>query len=265
MDALIFSAIAVGHYTLTPLFILATNKIRGAIEPSEIGPQDFPASVAIFFEAQARALEQIGFQRTAYIHTPQSVTGTVAISSYLVMMLNRATGDQAMIASIMKLDSGAESVSSQYVEFSTHYGDGRVFDTLNSEALSGFGRIDSHIITRLPNVSDPRMLYALHRSVIARHNVTARPVLYDGSNVAAHLQQEHVRALSGQVRCGRFRFSESSNIFRCTIKGAYLMTWGQMWPISYFRRLAMDRRARKTLQEFHTANPTLPPLPPLPA
>ena len=255
-------AIAFGYYAVTPMVILATNRIKGAIEPVEIAPQDFPASVAVFFESQARALEQVGFHRTAYIHTPEAVNG---VSNYLVAMLNRTTGDQAVITSIMKVADGVECLSSQYVEMTTRFADGRIFDTLNSALLSSFARIDSHIITRVPNVRDPRLLFGVHRSVIARHKVTAPPAPFDNLNVPACVQEEHTRALLGQVRCGRFRFNKSANLFRPTIKGAFLMAWGQMWPFSYFRRLAMERRARRTLEEFHATNPTLPPLPPLPA
>src|SRR5256885_13455235 len=84
------------HYVSAPLMTRATSKSKAAIKPVEIGPQDFPAKLAVFFETQARALEQMGFHRTAYMRMPESVTGAGRrIDSYVVTMLNRVTGDAA--------------------------------------------------------------------------------------------------------------------------------------------------------------------------
>src|SRR2546423_6866720 len=106
------------------------------MEPMEIGRQDFPAKLAVFFETQARALEQMGFHRTAYMRMPESVTGAGRrIDSYVVTMLNRVTGDAASIVAILNVASGVEQVGTQYVELSTRYADGRMFDTLNSPQL----------------------------------------------------------------------------------------------------------------------------------
>lgn len=259
-----FLTMAAGYFLLLPLVILATNKVRAVIEPVEIPPQDFPASIAAVFETQARALEQIGYQRMAYFRIPTTASGVSArIESYCVMMLNRATGDRAMIAAVANVVSGTANVTTQYVELSTRYSNGRMFDTLNASSLPGFAANPLETKTRVPSVTDPRVLHSLHRFVIARDAITARPVTYDQSTVAEHLKAEHMDSLMEQVRAGRFYLNKARDTFRPTLKGAYLMSWGQMWPITLFRRSAMERRARKTLREFHAVHPPLPP--PLPA
>lgn len=256
--------VAAVHYISAPLMVRATQKTKAAVDPVEISPQDFPTKLAVFFETQARALEQIGFRRIAYIKIPESTTGAGArIDSYVVIMLNRTTGDRASIVAILNVASGVEQVTTQYVELSTRYPDGRMFDTLNSPQLGAFGRIPSETKTRVPDEKDPRLLYALHRFVISRNNVAGRPIACDENTVAEWFAKERVDSLDGQVQCGRYYLSKRTNEYRPTLKGAFLMTWSLMWPISYFRRAAMERRARKTRQEFHAANPTLPPLPPL--
>ena len=263
---LVFLLIGAGHYILSPLLIGASHKIKANIAPLEIGPQDFPAKLAVFFETQARALEQIGFHRTAYLRVPTAVTGASArMESYVVTMFNRQTGDGATITAILNVASGIQQVTTQYVELSTRYPDGRMFDTLNTQQLGAFGRIPSETKTRLPGQNDPRLLYALHRFVIARNNVAGRPLSTVENNAATWLANEHSGSLDGQVRCGRYYLSKRTNEYRLTLKGAFLMSWSLMWPMSFFRRSAMHRRARKILQEFRAANPSLPPLPPLPA
>jgi hypothetical protein len=264
--ALVLLLIGAGHYVVGPLMIAATNKVKAKIEPMEIGPQDFPAKLAVFFETQARALEQMGFRRTAYLRIPEAVTGASArIESYLVTMFNRETGDGAAITAILNVASGIQQVTTQYVELSTRYPDGRMFDTLNSQQLGAFARIPSETKTRLPGENDPRLLYALHRFVLGRNNVVGRPISTVENNAGAWLAKEHSGSLDGQVRCGRYYLSKRTNAYRPTLKGAFLMSWSLMWPMSFFRRSAMQRRARKILREFRAANPSLPPLPPLPA
>src|SRR4051812_11125582 len=155
------------HFGFTPLVNFAANKIRAQIDPVEIGPEEFPARLAVYFEAQASALEKIGFHRVAYFRIPESVTGHgVRVYNYSIMMLNREMGDSATINAIMKVASDVESVSTQYVEFSAHYADGRMFETLNSPALGIFSRVALETKTRVPSVTDPRQLYAVHRFVI---------------------------------------------------------------------------------------------------
>jgi hypothetical protein len=264
MDPLVFLLIGAGHYAMAPLLVGATHKVKANIEPVEIGPQDFPAKLAVFFETQARALEQIGFHRTAYLRLPAAVTGaSVRIESYVVTMFNRETGDGAAITAILNVASGIQRVTTQYVELSTRFADGRMFDTLNTQQLGAFGRNPSETKTRLPGENDPRMLYALHRFVLGRNNVSGRPISTVENNAAAWLAKEHAGSLDGQVRCGRYYLSKRTNEYRPTLKGAFLMSWSLMWPMSFFRRSAMHRRARRILQEFRVANPSLPPLPPL--
>jgi hypothetical protein len=264
--ALVLLLIGAGHYALSPLVIAATSKVKANIEPREIGPQDFPAKLAGFFETQAQALEQIGFHRTAYLRVPETVTGASArMESYVVTMFNRETGDGAVITAILNVASGIQQVTTQYVELSTRYPDGRMFDTLNTQQLGAFARIPSETKTRLPGENDPRLLYALHRFVIGRNNVSGRPLSTVENDAGAWLAKEHVGSLDGQVRRGRYYLSKRTNEYRPTLKGAFLMSWGLMWPMSFFRRSAMHRRARKILQEFRAANPTLPPLPPFAA
>lgn len=244
------------HFGLTPLITFKGNKIRAQVDHVEIGPEEFPTQVAVYFEAQATALEGIGFYRVAYFKQSESVSGNAArVYNYCILMLNRETGDGAMISAIMKVVSGVESVATKYVEFSTRYADGKMFDTLNSSSLGAFAQVASEIKTRVPSVTDPRQLYALHRFVIARANVVGRPVTYDQSSAADHLQAERLGSLTAQVRCGRYYLNKAGDTYRPTLKGAYLMTWGLMWPFSIFRRRAMDRRAASTLREFYAVYP----------
>ena len=251
-------------FGLMPLVILKSNKIRAKIDHVAIAPEEFPAQIAVYFETQASALEQLGFYRVAYFKVPESVTGRgVRVHNYCVLMLNRETGDGALIAAIMQVASGVESVSNQYVEFSTRYADGRMFDTINSSSLGAFAPVASHTITRAPSVTDPRQLYALHRFVMAKANVVGRPLTFDQSTAVDFLNAERLGSLNAQVRSGRFYLNKAGDTYQPTLKGAYLMTWGLMWPFSIFRRRSMQRRADRILREFHALSPTLPP--PLPA
>jgi hypothetical protein len=239
------------HFGLTPLIGLSSKKIRPQVEQEAIEPEEFPAQLAVYFEAQASALEPLGFHRVAYFRMPKSGPG----HNYCILMLNRETGDSAMVSAIMEVAGGVERVSTQYLEFSTRYPDGRLFDTLNSSSLSIFARVASETKTRVPSVTDPRQLYALHRFVIARANVAGRPVTFDQSTAADHLNAERRETLTAQVRSGRFYWNTADDTYRRTLKGAYLMTWSLMWPISIFRRRAMERRAGQILREFRAVFP----------
>ena len=54
----------------------------------------------------------------------------------------------------------------------------------------------------------------------------------------------------GQAKRGWLYYDEAEDVYRFTIKGAYLTTWGLLQPIKAIRLAMLHQRARSVLQEF---------------
>ena len=55
-----------------------------------------------------------------------------------------------------------------------------------------------------------------------------------------------------QVQAGRMRLDAAAGVYRPTLKGAYLMTWGLMWPMKAVRQWQMRNRSQALQRELAT-------------
>jgi hypothetical protein len=87
-----------------------------------------------------------------------------------------------------------------------------------------------------------------------KHGLAGKKVLYEPEEALDYLGRFAFREpCEEKVRRGWYYFDPAKDCFRPTLKGAYLLTWGLMQPFKVFRKLALLRRERKTLEEFEQA------------
>lgn len=242
---------------------MAANPDLKLMDLDELAPD-----IADYLEEQSQSLASLGFVKSAVVR----MAGATNVTTYLVMAINRTAGDKAM-ATVM---FGHTAIASRedapppwrrdslgqrraYLEFSTRLATGEVFDTLNSPMLGSFRKKPGDFRTHVPMVADPSELYRLHLCVMRKHGATSPRIVYEPGKALDYLVDVAInQSCEEQVAFGRMFHDETTDAYRPTIKGAYLMTWGMMHPFLFFRQIAMRRRARRILAELHQAEGTSP-------
>lgn len=236
----------VGLYFLgTPLLILLSQKFSANPQCNELQLHTLEPAISTFIMEKTRALFELGFDEPVLVHMPNPTPG---VAVYLVMLINRAAGDKAMVTALI---SEASSLRTCYVEFSTRYVDDQVVDTLNSADISAFVPGEKIIRSQAPSVTDLSELYRLHQYLLRKNGNSGKKMVYDEGQAIAYLKEYALKkTYNEQVSKGWLRYAADGDCYRPTIKGAYLITWGLLQPIKYFRELAMKSKEKQLLAEF---------------
>lgn len=136
-----------------------------------------------------------------------------------------------------------------YVEFSRLYEDGSLLCVNNSPVASAYPDMAVKIMARVPEHNRPESLYQVFKRLVASlHNSApaANAAELDCFRVIEDFMHRESDELARRGYCrpemdaGGFR--------RVTLKGAYLMTWGQLFPGSWLKKHRDARYAKRLLQ-----------------
>jgi hypothetical protein len=267
-------------YIGLPLLILFSQKAQADPQFLPIDSSSVPPDVSRFFSSVVPELEKEGFYVSVSLGLPSLMPD---MQTFLVMLINRSTGDRAMVTVINSTNPKALSTV-MYLEFSTRFVTGECFDTLNAPTLSAFQNGPKNTKTRVPSVQDPHTLYQIHRWVMnqkapAASKITCRDgeegdhlksVLIESYNERvldfrwqdssswqdAYYRTMIIESYDEQVRFGRLKLNAGEAVYQPTIKGAYLMTWGMLWPLSWIRKAMMKSEEQATLRAFRATQGT---------
>jgi hypothetical protein len=242
-------ALVPAFYLGAPLLIRFQQRMNAHPDFEAVDLDELRPSIARFLENRMDDLLDMGFGEPTLVHLPDSMPN---VTSYLVMLVNRRTGDKAMVTVIV--GHGAVRLQTSYVEFSTRFETGEVFNTLNTSELNAFPPGPTTVRTQVPDVRDPQELYELHRFVMGKHRAKGRKELYEPGEALDYLQRfAFTKAYERQVKRGWLYYDEGGDCYRPTLRGACMMTWGLMQPMKAIRRSALRSRAAKILAEFDEA------------
>jgi hypothetical protein len=192
-------------------------------------------------------LFKIGFDEPTLVQIPKFVP---QVNSYLIMLVNRHTGDKAMVTALV-----SQRLQLLYLEFTTRFGSGEVFNTLNATEIPAFPPYAKKVRTQVPAVDDAQELYRLHTFVMNKHQVQGEKVLYEPGQALDYLARfAFLKPFDEQVKRGWLFYDQESDSYRMTFKGAYPIVWGLMQPFKALRKMALNRRAKNILEEFHQAS-----------
>jgi hypothetical protein len=233
-------------YLGIPLMIRFQQKMQAHPALEELDFDRLSPSISQFLMNQTKTLYALGFDEPTLVQLPKPVTN---VTTYLVMLVNRNAGDKAMVTAV--LGHGPAPLQTCQVEFSTRFDTGEVFDTHNAPILMAFPPLPRAIRTQVPILKDLQKLYALHNYVMSKHAPKGMKFLYDPGTALDYLTQfTFIKSYDGQVQRGLLYFDQGEDVYRFTVKGAYLVTWGLMQPIKAMRFAALHKRARTILEEF---------------
>lgn len=231
-----------------PLLVLASQKINPDPQLDAIDPAMWPPAVAQTMSRVEHDLYALGFSIVGRFGMPNAMPN---VSTMVTMLVNYRSGDKAMITAIWANANGFWSLKTHYTEFSTRFEDGHCFDTMNSSTLPSFQVAPLDVKTRAPQLKEAADLYALHRFVMRKHGVSGRKLVYDAKDAASYLRRIWRESFEEQVGFGRFRFNGQQ--FVPTVKGAYLMAWGQMWPMTMVIRARLNAQSKAIIAEWRSA------------
>jgi hypothetical protein len=204
--------------------------------------------IAQFLATQTTALFDLGFDEPTLVKIPRAAPH---VTAYLIMLVNRQAGDKAMVTVIVGEPAPIQTL---FVEFSTRFESGEIFNTLNSGEIPAFPPGPTTVRTHVPNVTDPRQLYELHSYVMNKHGPAGKKLLYEAGQALDYLAHDVlVECYEKQVQRRWLYYDQAGDCYRPTLKGAYLMTWGLMQPFKALRKAAVLKRATKMVKEFQEA------------
>jgi hypothetical protein len=237
------------YYLGMPLAIWPFQIFPGHPRLVELDTRHLGSELTHFLKTRMVDLFELGFTEPTTVRMPNSAP---LVSNYLVLMVNRKTGDKAMVTAIV--GGGPVPDRALYVEFSTRFETGEVFNTHNCAILGAFPPAPKTVRTQVPSVIDVKELYEVHQFVMSKRAVRAEKVLYEPGQALEYLiRYAFLKIYDDQVKRGWFAYDANSDYYRPTLQGAYLIAWGLMQPFKAIRTMAMHWRAARILREFDLA------------
>lgn len=243
--------LVLAYYLLFPLLILSQQRFPARPKMTELDMENLDEDQAAFIMSRTRAVIDLGFDEPTMVEMHDAAP---LVSTYLIMLVNRQTGDKAM-ATVM-VGRGPVPEQTAYLEFSTRFETGEVFDTHNASTLGAFPPGPQSVRTQVPTVTDPAELFDLHTFMMDKHQIASKKFVYAPGEALDYLTRyAFIKSYDEQVARGWLWHEPVTDTYRLTVKGAYLIVWGLQQPFKALRHLAMRRRASLALKEFHQARP----------
>jgi hypothetical protein len=252
----IVALVAIGlllPYVVGPILIRrsVTQKLDPDLVPFPPDHPSLPADVAQHFREATRQLVEAGFEVLTGFGLPRQ---TPRVRAVLILFANRVTKEAAMATAMYGDLPDGPQLQTAYVEIISLFRDGALVQTNNSRVLGAFPKRPGVFTTQFPQVHNIARLVTLHRALVERYGGVGEKRLrldeeFHGdarAYLAACMREE----LERQVPNGYMFLSESEGLFRPTWKGAFLMTWKQLFPFKQLREAYRDRRAKQLVAEI---------------
>jgi hypothetical protein len=236
-------------YWLGPVLIWLTNRSRVPRwnVPTALGLESLPTSIRPFFDATDRALVDLGFSLVSVLQQRDLAPG---FSSWVALYVDRAAKVRAVAHAHMPVKPQVAVAPKPALYFVTKWADGRLIETANSSHVSPFPRVPGNESRQFPEVVDPKMLYRIHQLRSAALGSAPRDFPAVGAEVAC-LTKAMADFYQTHVGTGYLRAVEPGQLFRPTVKGATLMTWRLLPPMTWLARWRRRQRNRAFLSEHH--------------
>jgi len=225
-------------YLAGPIVVLLRLEQRIALR--RVQPAELPAEVRSSLEAEADALAPLGFARLEWFAgEPPPRPEAPALFGLLLRSEDTLTG---ALVTVMRTSQR----SARHLELCSVLADGHEVNLSTSAELVFPAHVNpQRTLVQVPWCSGPDALLRDHHRLRLRLAGTRAAGPFPVVSVDALQAQiggDHARA----VAAGYLRPSGHDR-FRLTVRGAFLLTWRQLWPISVLVRALRDRRARRLL------------------
>jgi hypothetical protein len=234
-------------YLGTPLLIWKTFRAEATptiqrIDPSEL---PLPATAQQHLDAVDAELRGLGFESRATLLLPSTMPNVISLLRMFVHPSEKCSAMANSMISRVKTENGERVRHHPYVEFTTRFQDGQVFNTHNSAAAGSFPPPPQTRTTRLPRIQDVTQVYRTHDAITTAKGGSARKVLRLDESFAGdeikYLQACMKEEFENATNAGYLQLGTDGTAYSATVRGAYLMVWKELPPIKQW--LARHRRA----------------------
>ncbi len=254
-------------YLIAPILVRFSQRLSAHPRFEPMDWARVPPEAQQYLAENGQALMALGFQPAAYLFGSGLTANVLPL---LVVSINRQSGDKATTSVFYAGTGGAMTLKARYVEFTAWYADGSSLDTNDNASLGSFVPDPKHPVYRFPTLTDIPQLFALHRQLtqgledtlrgdwppaVAPPGFTHREIVPGTMKVlprpgeeAEDLVEVMVEGYERQCRAGRLYYDAAADAYRPTLRGAYLMCWGQLWPVTALLRAAKRRREGRLLR-----------------
>jgi len=188
-----------------------------------------------FFFQLWKALEELGFSWAG------SYVWHAKVDMFIVGLKHENRRDRATIGYCL-----GPAGDLRFIIFKTEFKPAGSLETTNSPLSGVFPRLPDVRSFRFPEIKNPARLYALHGALVKKYYDLREPDFPEDGTEIDRLKKGMVKNNEKLVKIGYYYLDKKGDFFRPTIKGACLMTWKQLWPISAIRN-ALDRRRAEAL------------------
>jgi hypothetical protein len=244
--ALLALSLPLFPWVVMPILIRRTCRLSREVAFQSFDPDD-PETPAVVQESIAetgRALAGEGFTPRAHLLTENESPHGLA---FLTLFENCPA---RVLARLLTLYTGRGKALKRQtlLALSTEFADGTEIATNNSRALSNSPACPWRTVVNVPDVQDARELYRIHTDVVA--HLSPRSEVCDPvqGDPAGHQQAYTNRERARFVECGYLYADPDADCYRATWKGAVLMAWKMLWPVSAVRRTRLRRRTEALLR-----------------
>ena len=200
-----------------------------------IDDPSLPAAIRAVFESTRAALSGLGFSEVARLRQAPSASGLLG---YVQLLEHPQTFDVCSRLLVARSESGP--VAADQCAFLTERTVGPALATSNMRSGSPWPDNPAFERAVFSDVREPAKLLALHRARLAGAlpgSVRRTTVAQDPAAYQSRIEQA---AKNHMVRCGYWRFDETTQLYRPTWMGAVLMCWRLLPPA---RQILASRRA----------------------
>ena len=237
--------------------ILAYSTVRQSAQPrfDPMGEEssNVPEDISRFFASRERELKQLGFEVRGRYRV-EHLTGK--LDAFALIFVAPAE-KIAALAMALKVPPGLPVRNATVLHLVTRYGDGSALETMNSDRLRPFPPPKGRSVAQLPSVADAPTLLRVHRMLVQGRGETSsrtlRPAGADAEEDSALAAFSMTEAMKRQAEAGWTRLAEDFRFYRPTWKGAALLSWNRLWPISMIRLARIRARERHLLSAAQAA------------
>src|SRR5262249_29798194 len=168
-----------GLFIATPLLIWKTFRIEATPTIQRVDPAELPLppTVQQHLDAVDAELRGLGFESRATLLLPSTTPNVISMLRMFVHPKEKYSAMANSMVSRVKTENGERVRHHPYVEFTTRYHDGQVFNTHNSAAAGSFPPAPQTETTRLPWIPDVTKVCRIHDAITTAKSGGARKVL----------------------------------------------------------------------------------------
>ena len=245
-------------YVFGPLLVRGLSRWPACPQFEPWSPRDepFPTRIARYFEEVERALVPEGYLPEIWLVQ----RGFVQHTTSRMRLFVHSGEESAAIAYAVESEDPRAAQFLSYIDFISYRRDGRHRITNNAPRPSPYPPIWYRELEVFPQVRDPARLARLHRALRRLDDphaplpdeIRQEPLVYAADVVR--------RELEHQVATGYLALEPAEDLLRPTLRGALLMTWKMLPPMSWALSWRLRRRAQALLEALDNAGTDERPL-----